>query len=75
MRHLVAAGSDAQSLELQREFFVRYLQPAYRGFCGAAHKVELSKFYEAAIRLLEAFMEADLAQFEMGWAGTAEPNH
>jgi TorA maturation chaperone TorD len=66
MRHLVAAGSDPQSLELQREFFVRYLQPAYRGFCGAAHKVELSKFYEAAVRLLEAFIESDLAQFEMG---------
>jgi TorA maturation chaperone TorD len=65
MRHLVAAGSDARSLELQREFFVRYLQPAYRGFCGAADKVELSKFYKAAVRLLEAFMESDLAQFEM----------
>lgn len=66
MRHLVAAGSDAQSLELQREFFVRYLQPAYRGFCGAAHKVELGNFYEAAVRLFEAFMESDLAQYEMG---------
>ncbi len=66
MRHLVAAGSDAQSLELQREFFVRYLQPAFRGFCGAAHKVELSDFYDAAVRLLEVFLESDLAQFEMG---------
>jgi TorA maturation chaperone TorD len=66
MRHLVAAGSDAQSLELQREFFVRYLRPAYRGFCGAAHKAELGDFYKAAVRLLEAFMESDLAQFEMG---------
>lgn len=66
MRHLVAAGSDEQSLERQREFFVHYLQPAYRGFCGAAHKVELSNFYDAAVRLLEAFVESDLAQFEMG---------
>lgn len=66
MRHLVAAGSDAQSLELQREFFVRYLQPSYRGFCVAAHKAELSDFYKAAVRLLEAFMDSDLAQFEMG---------
>jgi TorA maturation chaperone TorD len=66
MRHLVAAGSDAQSLERQREFFVHYLQPAYRGFCGAAHKVELGDFYEAAVRLLEVFIESDLAQYEMG---------
>ncbi len=66
MRHLVAAGSDAQSLQRQREFFARYLQPAYRGFCDAAHKVDLGNLYSAAVRLLEIFMEADLAQFEMG---------
>jgi TorA maturation chaperone TorD len=66
MRHLVAAGSDARSLERQREFFVHYLQPAYRGFCGAAHKVELGDFYAAAVRLLEVFIESDLAQYEMG---------
>lgn len=66
MRHLVAAGSDAQSLQQQREFFSRYLQPAYRGFCDAAHKADLSNFYTAVVRLLEVFMESDLAQFEMG---------
>jgi TorA maturation chaperone TorD len=66
MRHLVAAGSDAPSLLRQREFFARYLQPAYRGFCDAAHKARLSNFYTAVVRLLEVFMESDLAQFEMG---------
>lgn len=66
MRHLVAAGSDMQSLQRQREFFSRYLQPAYRGFCDAAHKVELSDYCKASVRLLEVFVEADLAQFEMG---------
>jgi TorA maturation chaperone TorD len=66
MRHLVAAGSDAQSLQRQRDFFGRYLLPGYRGFCDAAHKVELSSYYKAAVRLLEAFVESDLAQFEMG---------
>lgn len=65
MRHLVAAGSDDRSLQQQREFFARYLQPVYRGFCDAAHKTELSNYYEAAVCLLEVFMEADLAQFEM----------
>jgi TorA maturation chaperone TorD len=66
MRHLVAAGSDAQSLQRQREFFARYLQPGYRGFCDAAHKAELSQYYQAAVRLLEVFMESDSTQFEMG---------
>jgi TorA maturation chaperone TorD len=66
MRHLVAAGSDEKSLMRQREFFVRYLQPVYGGFCDAAHKADLSAFYKAAVRTLAAFMESDLAQFEMG---------
>jgi TorA maturation chaperone TorD len=66
MRHLVAAGSDAQSLQRQQDFFVRYLQPAYRGFSDAAHKANLGPYYVAAVRLLETFMESDLAQFEMG---------
>ncbi len=66
MRHLVAAGSDVKSLQRQREFFVRYLQPVYREFCDAAHKADLSDFYTAAVRTLEVFMVSDLAQFEMG---------
>jgi TorA maturation chaperone TorD len=66
MRHLVAAGSDEPSLRRQREFFARYLQPAYRAFCAAAHKADLSTYYRTAVRLLEVFMESDQSQFEMG---------
>ena len=65
MRHLVAAGSGPESLQRQREFFTRYLEPAYRGFCSAANDIDLSAYYRAAVRLLEAFMDSDLAQFEM----------
>jgi TorA maturation chaperone TorD len=72
MRHLVATGSDAQSLQHQLEFFSRYLQPAYRGFCDAAHKVKLSAYFKAAVRLLEAFVDSDLAQFEMTEAPLGE---
>lgn len=66
MRHLVAAGSDEQSLRHQREFFGRYLQPAYQAFCGAAHKADLSAYYKAAVDMLEVFLESDQSQFEMG---------
>ena len=69
MRHLVAAGSDERSLQRQREFFARYLQPAYRAFCDAAHKANLSDYYKAAVEMLEVFLEADLAQFEMAALG------
>jgi TorA maturation chaperone TorD len=65
MRHLVAAGSDEQSLQRQWEFFARYLLPTYRGFCDAAHKAALSDYYMAAVDLLEVFLQSDLAQFEM----------
>lgn len=65
MRHLVAAGSDQPSLLRQREFFTRFLQPAYRGFCDAAHKADLSDYYQAAVRLLDVFMESEQLQFEM----------
>ena len=69
MRHLVAAGSDEQSLQRQREFFAGYLQPAYRAFCDAAHKADLSDYYKAAVDMLEVFLESDLAQFEMAALG------
>ena len=65
MRHLVAAGSDPQSLLRQREFFVEYLQPAYRPFCAAAQNAGLSEYYRAAVRMLEVFLESDQLQFEM----------
>jgi TorA maturation chaperone TorD len=65
MRHLVVAGSDRQSLLRQREFFNGYLQPAYRAFCDAAHKAGLSEYYQAAVRLLEVFLESEQLQFEM----------
>ena len=65
MRHLVAAGSDDQSLRRQREFFARYVQPFYGAFCDAAHKADLSDYYKAAVDMLEVFLDADLAQFEM----------
>ena len=66
MRHLVAAGSDEASLRRQQDFFSRFLQPACQPFCDAAHKAGLSDYYEAAIRLLEAFVESDRTQFDMG---------
>ena len=66
MRHLVAAGSDERSLRQQHDFFARYLQPAFRAFCGAAHKAELSNYFQAAVRLLEVYLESDQSQFEMG---------
>ena len=72
MRHLAAAGSDEQSLQRQRKFYSRYLAPAYRDFCDAAHKASLSSFYAAAVCIFDIFMAAELAQFEMAEATVVE---
>lgn len=65
MRHLVAAGSDERSLLRQREFFARYLRPAYPAFCNAAHKADLGSYHHAALRLLESFLDSEESQFDM----------
>jgi TorA maturation chaperone TorD len=71
MRHLVAGGSDDGSLLRQRQFFANYLEPGYRGFCDAAHKANLSDYYNAAVDMLEVFLDSELAQFEMVALGNA----
>lgn len=65
MRHLAAAGSDADSLQQQKRFFARYLQSGYAGFCDAAHKESLGDYHKSALNLLKSFMDAELKQFEM----------
>jgi TorA maturation chaperone TorD len=71
MRHLVSAGSDERSLLRQRQFFATYLEPAYRAFCDAARRAELSDYYRAALDMLEVFLDSELAQFEMAALGNA----
>jgi TorA maturation chaperone TorD len=66
MRHLVAAGSEEQSLQQQRNFFARFLEPTYRSFCSAAHHAGLSSYYEAAVGLLEVYLASEQSQFEIG---------
>lgn len=65
MRHLAAAGSNADLLQQQSRFFGRYLQSAYAGFCDAAHKATLGAYHKAAVGLLKSFLDAELTQFEM----------
>jgi TorA maturation chaperone TorD len=65
MRHLVAAGSDQDSLATQEAFFREYLQPGYAGFCNAARDLPASHFHVASVDLLEAFLDAEATQFEM----------
>lgn len=65
MCHLVAAGSDAASLQRQREFCTRYLLPAYGGFVAAAQQARLSPYHDAAVGLLASFLDNERLQFDM----------
>lgn len=65
MRHLVAQGSDSASLQTQEAFFREYLQPGYRGFCDATRELPATPFHVAVVDLLEVFLDAEAAQFEM----------
>jgi TorA maturation chaperone TorD len=65
MRHLVAQGSDASSLQRQESFFREYLQPGYHGFCNATRELPATPFHVAVVDLLEVFLDAEAAQFEM----------
>lgn len=65
MRHLVARGSEGVAFETQKHFFLRFLAPAYAGFCLSAKDAGISKFYLQVVELLEAFLAAETLQFEM----------
>ncbi len=65
MRHLVTRGDSDEALERQRQFFQRFVAPGFGGFCRAAREVELSAFYLSVIDLLDAFLSAEVGQFEM----------
>ncbi|MEG0820204.1 MAG: molecular chaperone TorD family protein [Burkholderiaceae bacterium] len=65
MRHLIARGDSDESLAAQQAFFGRFVAPGYRGFCDAARQVELSEFYQGTIDVVDAFLQAEVEQFEM----------
>jgi TorA maturation chaperone TorD len=56
MRYLISLGSDDAAMQHQREFFERYIGPAYGGLCAAAASSEKSNFYKHVARFAEAFL-------------------
>ncbi len=56
MRRLVSAGSGTLSLTRQRDFFMRYLAPAFRPFCAATQAADTVGFYAALAAVALAFL-------------------
>jgi TorA maturation chaperone TorD len=65
MRHLIGAGSDAESLERQQRFFQRYLEPAYAPFTAAAQAAAGARFYRHVARFTKAFLDLEVQSFQM----------
>lgn len=65
MRHLASAGSDEAALSLQKQFFLRYISPAYMQLTDAILDVDSSGFYQAAARVMRAFFDVEAQSFDM----------
>lgn len=65
MRRLVTRGGEDAAFAEQKTFFLRFLAPAYVGFCLSSNEVQISRFYAAVTELLGAFLAAESLQFEM----------
>jgi TorA maturation chaperone TorD len=65
MRHLIAAGSGAAALERQRQFFQRYIEPAYAPFAQAALAAPGAGFYRHVARFTKAFFDLEVQSFQM----------
>jgi TorA maturation chaperone TorD len=56
MRHLISQGSDDAALQNQRDFFGRYIEPFFPGFCSAISKSDKSNFYKRVADFSRAFL-------------------
>lgn len=65
MRHLVSRGSDDHAIGRQKQFFLRYIAPAYMQLTDAILGVEARGLYQAAARVMRAFFDVEAQSFEM----------
>jgi TorA maturation chaperone TorD len=63
MRYLIA--QQGRSLEEQKRFFERWIQPTVEPLCAAIEKSELTSFYKRVGRLAKTFFSLEQSAFEM----------
>jgi TorA maturation chaperone TorD len=63
MRHLIAL--QERSLEEQKRFFERWIEPAVEPLCAAIEKSEITSFYKPVGRLAKTFFSLEQSAFEM----------
>ncbi len=65
MRHLITLGATDAALQRQRQFFTRYLSPAYNDLFEQIFTVEAAHFYQHVARFTRAFFEVERAALDI----------
>lgn len=65
MRHLVSLGSDDQAIGRQKQFFMRYISPAYIQLTDEILNAAATRFYKDVARVTRVFFDLESQSFEM----------
>jgi TorA maturation chaperone TorD len=65
MRHLASRGSDDQAIGRQKQFFLRYIQPAYIQLTDEILSTAATQFYKDVARVTRVFFDVESQSFEM----------
>jgi len=56
MRHLISGGSGDAALQKQQQFFSRYIEGSFKGFCGAMSASGKANFYKSVGVFAQTFL-------------------
>jgi len=56
MRHLISGGSGDAALQKQQQFFSRFIEGSFEGFCGAISASAKASFYKSVGVFAQAFL-------------------
>jgi TorA maturation chaperone TorD len=65
MRHLVSLGSSDQAIGRQKQFFMRYISPAYIQLTDEILSAAATRFYKDVARVTRIFFDLESQSFEM----------
>jgi TorA maturation chaperone TorD len=65
MRHLVAHSSSDAALQRQKNFFTRYMKPAYNPLTDEVTASSKTSFYVYVARFTKAFCDVEATSLDM----------
>lgn len=65
MRHLIVQGSDGAQIEVQKQFFLRYIYGSYTALADAVTNNGGAGFYKEIARITRAFLDVESQSFNM----------